>query len=118
MPKNYFTGGQKRTTQFDCGFVISGHPTELKRRVKLHKKTCEHCKCSGQNIIFPEFSNFNGRKNGWNGLSIKGEVLQTKNKLCFASIGEDIVLDGVTLEQACEIRAAEQQRKSEFDVKR
>jgi hypothetical protein len=117
MPRNYCTGGQKRTTQFDCGFIICGHPTELKRRVKLHLKTCEHCK-NGQKIIIPEFSTFNGRKNGWNGLSMKGEVIQTKDQLCFASIGEDILLDGVKLEKVYEIRAAEQQKKSESDVKR
>ena len=113
MPKIHWTGGQKRTTVFDCGFVICGHPTELKRRVKLHNKTCEHCK-NGQNIMIPEFSNFNGRKNGWNGLSVKGTV-QEKNKLCFASIGEDILLDSVKLEKAFEIR---QQKKLESEVKR
>jgi hypothetical protein len=117
MPPIYQKGGQKRTIQFYCGFVICGHPSELTRRVKLHQKTCDYCK-NGQNINFPEFNKLHGRMNGWNGLSMKG-IIQDKDKLCFASIGEDILLDGVKLEEVYKIREAEQQKKSDSDdVKR
>ena len=42
MPK-YNQGGQRRTVMNPCGFSISGHPTQINLRLKLHQKKCVIC---------------------------------------------------------------------------
>jgi len=66
--KTFNQGGQRRTVEFPCGFKVQGHPKELNMRVKLHKKTCEHCKCVDAHTDLPAFNKTHGNANGWDGV--------------------------------------------------
>ena len=77
--KNFNKGGQRRTIECGCGFSISGHPTELNLRIRLHKKKC----ANGDNNSVPlAFNPTLGNINGWKGLGKKCQAVTEGEKLC------------------------------------
>ena len=41
--KTKYTGGQKYAATLCCGFNCVGTPTEVKGKIKIHKKYCLKC---------------------------------------------------------------------------
>jgi hypothetical protein len=69
MPKSVNFGGQRRTAQLTCGFIIKGHPTEVDKKTKLHWRYCDVCDMKDKDKTIPEYSAVNGGINGWGGLN-------------------------------------------------
>lgn len=71
-------GGQKRTIQYGCGFILKGHPTEVNKKHVRHLRFCSQCsECLPKKL--EDFSTSNGLINGWDGLSRKGDIINTKS---------------------------------------
>jgi hypothetical protein len=77
--KQYNLGGQRRTTDFPCGFRIQGHPNELGLKTRLHKKTCDRCK--DVNIEQVPFNKAVGTTNGWSGVTKENKVIKQEDKM-------------------------------------
>jgi hypothetical protein len=69
MPKSVNFGGQRRTAQLTCGFIIKGHPTEVDKKTKLHWRYCDECDMKDKDKTIPEYSAVNAGINGWGGLN-------------------------------------------------
>ena len=70
-------GGQRRTIEVPCGFVIRGHPTEVNQKFKRHSRLCKKCieiRGDDNPHILPDFSSASGAVNGWGGVNNNGLV--------------------------------------------
>jgi hypothetical protein len=70
-------GGQRRTIEVPCGFVIRGHPTEANSKLKRHSRLCKKCieiRGDDKPPTLPEFSAAAGAVNGWGGINKGGLV--------------------------------------------
>lgn len=88
-------GGQRRTLEAGCGWRCVGHPTEVNKKYKIHRKYCKTCgECEYQ---APEFNKEGANMNGWKGVNIKQNVPNKMLTTAFINgVRQDIMLDGIT----------------------
>jgi hypothetical protein len=86
--KTFNKGGQRRTIDFPCGFKLQGHPNELGLKTKLHKKTCEHCKCVDAHTDLPAFNKTHGNANGWDGVRAGVKRVAQEDKMATATTND------------------------------
>lgn len=87
MPKSVNFGGQRRTAQLTCGFIIKGHPTEVDKKTKLHWRYCDVCDMKDKDKTIPAYSAVNAEINGWDGLNGGGSVGLSQQKASIVSVG-------------------------------
>jgi hypothetical protein len=87
-------GGQRRTLEAGCGWRCVGHPTEVNKKYKLHRKYCKTC--GEVEYQAPEFNREGANMNGWNGVRLKPNCPNQMLTTAFVNgVRQDILLDGI-----------------------
>ncbi len=74
-------GGQKRTIETPCGFIMKGHPQEINKKHARHYRVCKTCiliRKDEQSIVLPNFCKLSGSVNGWNGVKNTADTREMK----------------------------------------
>ena len=89
------SGGQRRTIIAECGWTRVGHPNEVNKLFKLHKKYCKDCSDTDYE---PSKDAFHAIKtNGWKGLMPNGQKPnQIKSKVFMTTLNTGMNLDIIT----------------------
>lgn len=77
-------GGERRTAECPCGYIVKGQRQTLKPKIRCHQKVCEEC--AGLNLSYiwnkkPEFTNLTDLKGGCQYSTGKGGGFHTNPKV-------------------------------------
>lgn len=74
-------GGQKRTIETPCGFIMKGHPQEINKKHARHRRVCQTCISLRKDepvTVLPNFCKLSGEANGWNGVKNTADTREMK----------------------------------------
>jgi len=114
-------GGQRRTLEVACGFVIRGHPTEVNSKYKRHSRVCKKCiEIRGEDkpSVLPDFSSASGSVNGWNGIKHTGLVDNMVSQVMINGVIKSVSVPTHNIQYAIDsdlltMNLLEQQRENE-----